>query len=213
MAWRIKNPHSRFVAWTKITLPLIALFILSSLFLFSKSNDLSQVVALSPSDLKEFSQKERISEPRFGGMTPDGIAIMLSAAEASPRGTDGSVFGATDMKAIINLPDDTQISLTANRGEVNRHKRISRMTDGVTLNTSDGYIVLTRGLSFTMDNLDIKSEGSVVANGPLGHLTAGSFHLLSRTAPDKQHKTGYLLVFKNGVKLVYKPQEKVSGGK
>jgi lipopolysaccharide export system protein LptC len=99
MVARSLSTHSRIVAWTKIVLPLAALAILSSLFLFSKTNDPGKGVRLFDGDLAEFASKERITGPRFAGMTPSGVAIQISAREASPRSTGGPAFDAFDLNA------------------------------------------------------------------------------------------------------------------
>ena len=53
-----------------------------------------------------------------------------------------------------------------------------------------------------MDATYAKSSGPVEATGPMGQMTAGSAEITRQG----DGSSTYLLVFKDGVKLVYKPQ-------
>ncbi len=205
MAARYENLYSRFVAWAKIILPLAGLAILSSLFLFSKTRDIGQGVRLINGTQAEFGSKEQITGPRVAGMTPSGAAIVLSAKEASPRAN--GAFDATRLSAHIELPNGGTIQVHAKAGMVDSLRRIAVLSGGITLATSGGYTVKTRGMRFVLDKVDVQSDGKIIATGPLGTITAGNLHLTAEPA-DKGKKTkGYLLVFKQGVKLVYNPNK------
>lgn len=202
---RSSNFYSRFVSWAKIILPLIALAILSSLFLFSKSIDPSLGVRLLEGDLQDFAKKERITKPRFAGMTPSGIAIELSAVEASPRLIGGPAFDAVDLSTNIEMPDGATIDIVAKRGTVDSTTNLAELTDGIILTTSYGYVAKTHGLTFSLDKVEIHSQGEITATGPIGDVTAGELHLQLEETKNPDDKPGYLLIFKNGVKLIYKP--------
>jgi lipopolysaccharide export system protein LptC len=205
MAARSLNTHTRFVAWAKIILPLAAMAILSSLFLFSKTNDPGKGVRLFDGDLAEFASKERITGPRFAGMTPSGVAIQISAQEASPRNTGGPAFDAFDLQARIELPDLSFVDVVAKQGSIDSLNQMAELTGGITLTTSYGYVAKTFGLSFALGKLDIASQGEISAVGPLGAVRAGSMRLQLADPKDTGELQGYDLVFKNGIKLIYKP--------
>ncbi|MFQ5439185.1 MAG: hypothetical protein ACE5DK_10210 [Paracoccaceae bacterium] len=202
------NAYSRFVAWTKIILPLMALAILSSLFLFSKSRNVADGISLLGSDYTDYTQKERVTGARFAGMTSKGIAIVLSADEASPRGSDGVFFDANIMRARVELKDGIKISIDAAHGEMNSVEKMATLDGGITLRTTDGYVARTSGLRFALSVLDIQSLGPVVADGPLGHVEAGYVAITTPENPPNPDKPGYVIVFKDGVKLVYTPPAK-----
>ncbi len=199
------NAHSRFVAWAKIILPLIGLTILSGLFLFSDTGSPGLPLGISKAELKDFASKQRITNPRFAGMTPSGIAIQLSAAEASPDNRDGTAYTANDIHAKIETADGSTVSISALRGTVNSISRIAQLTDEISLTTSDGYVAKTFGLSFSLDQLDIKSQGEITAKGPLGLIKAGGLHIMSETSDKAGDSGGYVLLFTDGVKLIYTP--------
>ena len=200
-----EKTYSRFVVLAKITLPLVALATLSSLFLFSKTNDSSSIIRLSDADLAEFASAEHITKPRFAGMTPDGVAIQLSAKEASPRANDSTAFDASQLKALVELPDGETVNVVAARGSVVSVKRLAVLTDDINLKTSYGYTATTHGLEFSLDKVDIRSQGAISAFGPLGKITAGSFFLGLDETDTTSKQPGIVLVFKTDVRLLYIP--------
>ncbi len=199
------NRYSRFVAWSKIILPLMALAILSSLFLFSRSGIPGSGIRLTSDELSEFASKERLTGPRFAGMTASGVAIQFSAAEASPRITGGPAFDATDLRARVEMPSGELIRVTARRGSVDSLAKTAELSDGITLETSDGYVAKSDGLSFALDRLKVESHGAITATGPQVNITAGAMSIHLDETRGSEESPGYLLVFKNGVKLIYTP--------
>jgi len=206
MSRRNENIYSRFVAWAKIILPILGLAILSSLFLFSKSRTPGKGARLFDGSLAKFASKERITGPRFAGMTPSGVAIELSAKQASPRpGSSG--FDATDLKAHMKTRAGQELDITANTGTIDSLARSSKLAGGVTLKTSFGYTALTRGLTFSLDSVNIQSDGKISAFGPLGKIEAGGLHLFLEQPKKGDVTGGYVLEFKNRVRLVYNPDK------
>lgn len=194
--------RSRLTAWARIVLPLLALVILSSLFLFARAPDPMKGVAAFDGDLAAFAERERITAPRFAGMTPGGTAILLSAREAGPRPGGGPVFDAFEIEARIDLPDGNSIDVIAGRGTIDALAQEAELAEEVTLTTSRGFEARTAGLGFALDRLDIRSRGEISGSGLLGALRAGNMRLSEETP---EGPPGYLLVFKDGVKLVYRP--------
>jgi len=200
------HSYSRLVGWAKIILPLIGLGILSSLFLFSHSTTV-------PSDHEAFgsggldtSNKERITGPRFAGMTPSGIAIRLSADEASPNTDKPGVFNATALDANLEFPAGQKMQIIAKAGIVDSTAMLAKLSGGISLTTSDGYAAQTDAMSFALNRLEIRSLGPISATGPIGAITAGGMTITQEMSADGKAKQGYLLVFNNRVKLVYKPK-------
>ncbi len=199
------NLYSRFVAWTKIILPLAALAILSSLFLFSRSFDPSKGARLFNGNLAEFARKQRITAPRFAGMTTDGAAIRISAAEASPRDAGSSAVDATDLRANIGLPNGDTVAVVAATGAIEPLQDRAVLGGGISLGTSFGITAKTRGLVFALDRLDIRSQGRIEARTPRSTITAGQFELHLDDRQKNGKPRGYVLVFKEGVRMVYRP--------
>lgn len=205
MATQSIQLYTRIVTFAKIFLPLVALAILSSLFLFSKTNDPGKGVRLFDGDLNEFASKERIIAPRFAGMTPAGIAIQISAQEAGPRESGGPAFDATDLVARIEMPDGNIIDVIAPHGSIDSFTNMSELTGGILLKTSGGYYAKTQGLTFALNTVDIRSLGEISAKTPIGDMQAGAMTLSLAKPTSANEDPSYDLVFKNGIKLIYKP--------
>lgn len=193
--------YSRIVGFAKVVLPIAAIAVLSSLFLFSKSYDPSQNVLLGNSTLEDYAANERITAPRFAGMTPSGVTIQLSARQGQPRKTGGPAFDAENLNAHIEAPDGTNIDMQSAVGSVDGLAQISELAGGVVLITSHGFIAETEGLTFALNRLDIRSHGQISAEGPLGAIKAGEMHITEN--PDVP--CDVVLVFNGGVKLIYTP--------
>ena len=91
MAWQPHdNLHSRLVAVLKVALPLIALGILSSLFLLSGRIDPEDAIPYAEVDVAARLREPRMTDAGFAGVTADGAALTLNAAEAKPGAAGGS---------------------------------------------------------------------------------------------------------------------------
>jgi lipopolysaccharide export system protein LptC len=88
-------------------------------------------------------------------------------------------------------------------GSVDLAGDTSVLSGNVLITTSNGYKINSDRLISAMSSLSVKSPDKVVAEGPLGALTAGSMKLI---APENSENTQ--LIFTNGVKLIYDPQIK-----
>jgi len=79
------NTYSRVVAWAKVLLPLLALALLSTLFLVARTVDPAQKLPFADIDVDAIAREQRIGAPKFNGVTKEGTAISLSADSASQR--------------------------------------------------------------------------------------------------------------------------------
>lgn len=200
-AWA-DNLHSRLVYWLKILLPLAALVILSTLFLVSRDIRPEDAIPYAEVDIEDRLRSPRLTAPDFAGMTEDGAALSLKAAEARLAGQGGANTGdVLDMVGLLETPDGIRTELTAHEARLDQATRRMVLGGGVTISSSSGYRITTPGLSVALDRTALDSLGPVTANAPLFSLTAGSLSL--RLAdPARQD---YVLVFKDGVRMVYLP--------
>ena len=108
---RADNAYSRFVAWVKIILPVMALLLLSSLFLFQSSDGDQQALPFSAGELAELATGQGIGRPEFKGLSGDGRAITLTADSALPRLTNRKVIDVTGVDATMDNPEHQGIRL------------------------------------------------------------------------------------------------------
>lgn len=194
------NLHSRLVGFLKIVLPLIALMILSTLFLFPRPIDLEDAIPYADVDVAERVREPRMTLPGYAGMTDDGSELVLTADEARPgQGETGpSAYG---LAGTLTLPDGQSVSLTAKTALMRQEDRRIVLEGGIVLSTSDGYSIRTAGIIANLDRTGLESTAPVEAEGPPGTLTAGSMKI-SETTPGSGQ---YVLVFNSGVRLIYLP--------
>lgn len=196
------DTHSRTVFWLKITLPILALAILSTLFLFSRRIDTEGALPYSEVDVEELAREERLTRPEYSTVAEDGSAISVSAAVARPAAGEAE-SSAEALLMRYETPDGLRIDLAAKSGRIDEGAGAVTLRDGVRITLSNGYDLTTSGLDAALDRTRLVSEGAVTATGPMGQIDAGGMEI--------RHAEGgaddYVLIFKEGVRLVYQPAD------
>jgi lipopolysaccharide export system protein LptC len=199
MALSRTDVHSRLVSWMKIALPLAALAILSTLFLFSRKIDPSDAIPYAEVDIEERLREPRMTDATYSGVTEDGSAINLRAAAAVPE-ADGNAR-ATGLSATLDAPDGSNTTFAAATGQLDNVSGMIALTGGVKVATSTGYHIRSGEVRIALDRTSVLAPGLINADGPPGKLTADRMTLTSADP-----KTGkYQLVFTGNVKLIYQP--------
>ena len=80
MRFSFGDSYSAFVVWVKTLLPIIALGMLSTIFLFSGKVDVTQSLPYAKFNIAEIIREQRITKPYFSGVSNNGTEIVLSAA-------------------------------------------------------------------------------------------------------------------------------------
>ena len=199
------NTYSRLIAWLKIILPLTALAILSTLFLFSRTIDTNGTLPFTKVDAEKIAREQRIGNPTYSAVSDNGTAITLAAESAAPLGGDDEGIGANNLTAVLETPSGLHIQFTARSGWFDAVNRVAALEGGVKLETSSGYIVETDSISANVTANELATNSQVTASGPLGELSAGKMVL--RQQSTGQGAPTYELIFQDGVKLVYRPKQ------
>ena len=191
------NFHSQLVGFLKITLPLAALALMSTVFLFARAP--TQETTIPYTELEELAREPRLSGAQVSGVASDGSVISLSARTARPV---GDILTAESLSALIESTDGNRIDIRAGTGEINSTERTARLTGLARIETSNGYEMETAGLSANMATGRIISDGALEVQAPFGSLTAGQLIIETPEGGD-----GQVMLFQNGVRLVYIPQQ------
>lgn len=193
--------YTRLVNWLKVILPLLALAVLSTLFLVARTVDPAQQLPFAEVDVDELAREERIGAPNFTGVTAEGAAIAVSAQSAAPDPlNDGRMTGET-VEARITLPGGEAINISAAAMELNTQRGLAELRDNVLIESSAGYTLVAERLEVALDRTFARAPGPVTLQGGLGQIQAGSFEL--KGSPTGT--AGYVLVFKDKVRLLYQP--------
>lgn len=194
--------HSRTVAWLKVALPIVALALLSTLFLLSRAIDPNTTIPFADKEIQARLRDQQVTGPFFSGTTTDGDQLSFRAEKlTTPNGQTGA-NQAEDVLAELKLNDGAEITVHAKLASFDIARDIASLSGDVEFLTSTGYRLKTEALVSEMSTLHLQSPGKISGTGPPGVLEAGAMLLtLPKGARSAQ------LLFTNGVKLIYTPKE------
>ncbi|SEN13106.1 lipopolysaccharide export system protein LptC [Pseudorhodobacter antarcticus] len=193
--------HSTAVAWLKVALPLLALAILSTLFLMSRTVDPNDAIPFAEVDVEDRIREPRLTQPNWAGVTDDGAALTITADQARPQQGDATGASATALIVTLEAPDGSSTKMVATNGMFDIPQNTFNATGGVTITTSSGYEITTEAMTAALDRTSVISNTPIAGTSPSGPFSAGQMTITQN--PDGSGQ--YLLVFKEGVRLLYTP--------
>jgi lipopolysaccharide export system protein LptC len=189
-------------AAARIVLPLLALAVLSTLFLFSDRHGGRDPLPWTEAELGELARDMRLGAPRFAGVTADGAALAIAAEAVQPeRTSDGAAGTASGLAARWRSRDGLAIDVAAPIGRLDTASGLVELTSGASVTTGTGYRLSTGTLVASLDRTRLESAGEVTGSGPPGELHAGRMLVTAEPGPPARH----VLVFKDGVRVIYAP--------
>lgn len=196
---RPDNLHSQLVGWAKIILPLCALALLSTLFLFSR--DTGEPSEATITRVEAIAREQRLSAPEFSGVTDEGAIIVLSAKTARPGDAGPDTVSIDEIRMKLDYPDGSDVEVNASQGQIDGRAQIAHLFGLARVETSNGYAMETNGLTANLETGVIFSDGLLEIRAPFGTLTAGNV-----TFQTSDEASGQQILFTNGVRLLYMPQ-------
>lgn len=194
------NRYSLFVNWLKIILPLSAIALLSTLFLFAHRPGEGEVIPFA--EIAEIALENRLSNPRFSGVGSEGVTFEISAEAARPDpAAPAKVMVENTRVELASRLGDT-VEIIAGLSQIDTEQKILTTSGLTRITASSGYLMETEGLVATLATGQVESTGKLEIRSPFGQMTAG--RLLIRGANDEG---GLIVVFNQGVRLVYLPKE------
>lgn len=194
------DPYSRMVSVLRIALPLIALAILSTLFLVSERVQPGENIPFAQSDVQDRVRDQRISSPVFNGVTSAGDRIFLTAEHMVKLAGGGN--SATELLARLDFVEGGSVSFVSDSAVIKIAEDEADLQGNVLIESTTGYRMRSDQLLAKLSEVDVVSPGPVDGYGPLGTLMAGKMHIMTAgTGKNIQ------LLFTDGVKLVYDPKE------
>ena len=199
MHFTFDDGYSAFVAWLKTLLPIVALGLLSTIFLFSGKVDVTQSLPYAERNIAEIIREQRITQPYFTGIASNGTEIALSAAYASPQVEKAHILEITDLSVVLRSTSDRMVQVTAGRGALDSARQTAQISTDVHIAALPDFWVTTEALDMNFNQGFISAKGGFQGVTALGAITAGEMHL-QMTADDQQ------IVFLHDVRLVYSPK-------
>ena len=194
------DPHTRLVSILKIALPLFALGLLSTLFLFSSRIDPGDTIPFAEGEINERIRDQQVTGPFFSGVTTNNDEFAFTAEELNTNSAIGNE--ALNLSAQLQFANGGSLALVADRGEFNLERDLAVLHGDILIESSTGYRMYSNLITAQMTELYVSSPGEVRAIGPAGQLTAGS--MLISTPLDTKNTQ---LLFSDGVKLIYHPKD------
>ncbi len=174
----------RLLRWARLVLPVVALVMLSTLFMV-------------------LGGREPVPAPGLGpeGLRAEGARIESAAREVLSDRERGNRALAEGLSLDLQAPGGMQISLSARGGDIRLAEDRAEFWDGVEIATSTGYRLRAERLKADLETLEVESMGPVTGEGPAGRLSAEYM----RVQPDRSGNNAHVLVFKGSVRLIYEP--------
>lgn len=195
-----RDRHSRTIALLKVAFPLASLALLSTLFLLSRAMEIETAIPFADKEIQERLRDQQITGPFFSSTTPDGDQMSFSAQRLITLEGRVGTNHAEDVVASLETARGSKFDLQADVVELDIAGNTAQLTGDVSMVTSSGYHINTPQLNALVSSLDITAPQQVIANGPLGQLTAGKMRVFSSNNGNSTQ-----MIFSDSVKLVYTP--------
>ena len=198
---RPSNLHTRAVRLAVVVLPVLALALLSTLFLLARKVNPDDAIPIASIDVSERARDRQLTAPRFAGISSEGTAFDLSAGTAHPDATDARRMTAQAVRLVLADTGGGKATVVADVGEIDTGGRSLILDGAVRIETANGYLLTTERLEGTLGQLDVVAPGEVTGDSPLGTLRAGSMRI------DEDADGAARLLFTDGIVLLYEPPE------
>jgi lipopolysaccharide export system protein LptC len=191
------NMHSRLVAVLKVALPLIALVLLSTLFIFSRKINPEDAIPYATVDVADRLRDPKMTSAAFSGVTQDGASLAIAANEVKPNAQGGEL---QLVQGALQTPDGVKSEVAASQVAMNKDAGRIELTQGAEFRNGAGYVLSAEGFAISTGMTHVESLGAVSGEAPAGQITAQSMVLSQDGAAGP-----YLLVFNGKVRLLYQP--------
>lgn len=188
--------YSSFVTLAKIALPLLALALLSTLFLLARQDSDGTDIPYSDVELQDIVEGQRIAQPDFQSVLSDGSEINMVAESARPDILKPSVFHATEIVGEIVAPDGEVIAWQSAEGVFDSSENTLALQGGLRIRHSSGFELTAPGADADLEGRRAVTTGASLITGPDLWLKADKAE--GTQSPE-------VVVFTGNVKLIYTP--------
>ncbi len=191
-----RNPYSRMVVWLKILLPLIALVVLGTVFLFNSKDTYEIGFTFSRADLDSLEKGSFLKNPQINGVTTKGEPFHLLADEIKPLDDSTNLIVITNMRTEFRFSSGAWAKVTASSALMDVAAQTVWFESGGQMETSDGNMAEVKTMHLLMALGELQGTG-IVADGPLGQISAENFRIESNGTENR------VLWFENNVRMRY----------
>ena len=199
MRFSFGDSYSAFVVWVKTLLPILALGMLSTIFLFSGKVDVTQSLPYAKLNIAEIVREQRITKPYFSGVSYNDTEITLSAAYASSDTQNADILNITDLSIILTSEQAKTVRITAGLGTLDATKQKVTVSKDVYLTAMPDFWLKTNSLTVDLQQGVATADTMFQSVTALGTINAGN--MIVKTITNDQQ-----IIFTNGVRLIYYPK-------
>lgn len=203
MAARL-DTYSKGVKLAKLLFPVIAIALLISIFALSNDDPIRTGNILTDAEMRDLASGQKITGPRFSGLTDRGDAFTLEALEALPDAPAPSRIDLVKPSVNVDTTRGIGFQATATSGSIDFESQSAQLEGGVEFVTTNGYTAQSDKIRMDLRNGRAISPGQVRAEGPIGSISAGAMEAQQSTNIDAKNTQG-IITFSGGVQLIYLP--------
>jgi lipopolysaccharide export system protein LptC len=196
--------YSRAIKWAKLIMPVIAVLLLASVFIFGKEDALRSGTLSIDADTINLTTDQKITNPQFSGLTNLGDSFILKAIEAMPDSPSPEKIDLIGPSLAFDALQGVGFKISSKNGSVNFIKQSAELNGNVYIDMTNGYKAISEKIQLNLKLGNLIAPNSVEASGPYGKIIAGSMELFK----DFDNKTSQVsgnLNFSDGVTLIYLP--------
>ena len=196
--------YSRAIKWAKLIMPVIAVLLLASVFIFGKEDALRSGTISIDADTINLTTDQKITNPQFSGLTNLGDSFILKAIEAMPDSPSPEKIDLIGPSLEFDALQGVVFKISSKNGLVNFIKQSAELNGNVYIDMTNGYKAISEKIQLNLKLGNLIAPNSVEASGPYGKIIAGSMELFK----DFDNKTSQVsgnLNFSDGVTLIYLP--------
>jgi len=191
--------YTRFIQLVKVIMPLVAIALLSTVFLFTKNKTLEGGFEFAKADFLALESGMQVTKPRISGSNKQGDTFYFSASVLVPDAPKPEKLTAQNLSGEIRFLDGVTLDLSARAAEMN-------ITDHTIQLSGEALVVFSNGLRATtdhvfadLDNGSLTTDGDVRAVGEMGVIEAGNLRIETIRMEDSEKR---MIWFENNVKVV-----------
>lgn len=189
--------HTRRVRVLRVLLPLTALGLIASVFLFPRSF-LTADFGLSGLSFDP-SEGLRLTNPHMTGSTDDGRRYRIVADWALPDAPDPSVVELGPLRGELARDAVRTLTLRAAAGTYRPEANRLRLEGDVTVDSGDGHSLEVRSADVDFAMQRLSAAGPVLGRTAMGTIEAGSMRA-------ERGENGDLVWFEDRVRVIVTPR-------
>ncbi len=190
----INTGYSSFIKKVQIALPILAILLVSALFLINNQGD--KIVAVEQEDvqpqIRQQIGKNELINPKFESQDSKGQSFSITADKATQESTnpDGEMLLENPI-GTLNLNSGDTVQLTSDSANYQQNEQYIDLKDNVKLSHSLGYEMQTEALNINLTKNKAWSDQTVRVTGKEGSIDATGLEASVNQENDKE-----VLIFK-----------------